>query len=256
MIPEIKLLGVTIHLIQTDDLLLGVEYAINHTQQGVFSYVNAHALTLAFDNQLFKSFLNSSTLVYTDGFGVRFAARIAHLPQPTRMTPPDWIEELFQFATKMGYRLFFLGAERNVIEKASANVQVEFPGINITGIADGYFNKDRYSDENANIVSKINQANPDILIVGFGMPKQEFWIEENRAALHAMAILPVGALFDHLAGTARRAPKWMTNHGFEWLGRLFFEPNRLWRRYVIGLPKFLFLVVRDLARKSKGAGKG
>jgi N-acetylglucosaminyldiphosphoundecaprenol N-acetyl-beta-D-mannosaminyltransferase len=96
--------------------------------------------------------------------------------------------------------------------------------------------------ENREVVARINRAVPDILLVGFGMPLQEKWIAENRAGLDASVIMTVGAAFDYLAGEVRRAPRWATTRGLEWLGRLLVEPHRLWRRYLIGNPLFFWRV--------------
>lgn len=251
MNPEIRLLGVTIHPISKNKLLADIKTAVSERQHAIIAYVNAHAMVLADEQPRFKAFLNHSDLVFTDGFGVRLAARLAGLPKPERMTPPDWIGELFQLSIQNGYRLFLLGARQDVISRAAENVRADFPGINIAGFAHGYFNKEHNSQENAAVVATINQANPQILIIGFGMPAQEFWIEENRETLTANVFLPVGALLDHLGGLAKRPPKWMRDHGLEWLGRLFLEPKRLWKRYLIGLPKFFWLLAKDSFAKGK-----
>jgi N-acetylglucosaminyldiphosphoundecaprenol N-acetyl-beta-D-mannosaminyltransferase len=103
------------------------------------------------------------------------------------------------------------------------------------------------------VLEEINQLSPDILLVGFGMPRQEKWLSENWEQIHAHVFLTGGAVFDYVSGEVKRAPKWMTDHGFEWLGRLIIEPGRLWKRYILGLPYFLFLVLKeDFRRKMNG----
>ena len=98
------------------------------------------------------------------------------------------------------------------------------------------------------MLTKKNRYGPDLLIVGFGMPLQERWIEANWPALSTRIALPVGAAIDYLAHETPRAPSWMTNHGLEWLGRLLIEPRRLWRRYLIGNPLFVARVVAQWLR--------
>jgi N-acetylglucosaminyldiphosphoundecaprenol N-acetyl-beta-D-mannosaminyltransferase len=95
------------------------------------------------------------------------------------------------------------------------------------------------------VLQAINATSPDILLVGLGMPIQERWLMENWGFVKAKVALPVGALFDYLAGEIPRAPHWMTDHGLEWLGRLIVEPRRLWRRYLLGNPRFLWLVLKQ-----------
>ena len=115
----------------------------------------------------------------------------------------------------------------------------------VAGADHGYFNKAFDNLENDRVVNNINDVRPNILFVGFGMPMQERWIMENRDRLDVNVIMPVGAMFDYLAGTVPRAPKWMTDHGLEWLGRLIIEPRRLWKRYLIGNPFFLWRVLKQ-----------
>jgi N-acetylglucosaminyldiphosphoundecaprenol N-acetyl-beta-D-mannosaminyltransferase len=115
--------------------------------------------------------------------------------------------------------------------------------LKIVGIQDGYFNKTAGSAENEAVVRDINAAHPDILIVGLGMPLQEKWLLDNWNQMDAQVALPVGAMIDYLAHETRRAPRWMTDHGLEWLGRLVYEPGRLWERYLVGNPRFLLRVL-------------
>ena len=117
------------------------------------------------------------------------------------------------------------------------------------GDAHGFFEKS--GSENEYVVSKINTAAPHILLVGMGMPVQEFWIDENIGRLNAKVYLPVGAAFRWYCGVEKRAPKWVTDHGFEWLARLTAHPIRLFRRYAIGNPLFFIRLVKTELLKYK-----
>jgi N-acetylglucosaminyldiphosphoundecaprenol N-acetyl-beta-D-mannosaminyltransferase len=99
--------------------------------------------------------------------------------------------------------------------------------------------------ENESVIAIINRLRPNILIVGFGMPLQERWLMENWDRIHANIGLTGGAVFDYISGNVPRAPRWMTDHGFEWLGRLLVEPSRLWRRYLIGNPLFIWRIMKQ-----------
>jgi N-acetylglucosaminyldiphosphoundecaprenol N-acetyl-beta-D-mannosaminyltransferase len=146
--------------------------------------------------------------------------------------------------------MFFLGTRQEVVKKAATVLKEKFPQLRILGVHHGYFNKTVTSSENQEVVASINALQPDILVVGFGMPAQEKWILENRDGLNVHIIFPVGAFFDYLSREVVRAPRWMTDHGFEWLGRLWIEPRRLWRRYLMGNSLFAWRVLLQKLQKN------
>src|SRR5205085_813023 len=118
----------------------------------------------------------------------------------------------------LGLSLFFLGSPPGIAERAAAELQRDFPGLRI-GVHHGFFDKTPGSAENDAVVAQINRARPDILLIGFGMPLQEHWLRQNWAALDVGVTVTVGALFDYVAQVVPRAPRWITDHGFEWLAR-------------------------------------
>lgn len=152
---------------------------------------------------------------------------------------------------------FFLGARPGVANKAAARLRESYPDLNIAGVQHGYFDHAPGSPENEAVVQEINAANPDVLIVGFGMPLQERWIKDNWERLSAKVVIPLGAMLDYLSGDflsgdIRRGPPIMRNNGFEWLARLLVDPRRLWRRYIFGNPLFLLRVLRQRLSERKG----
>ena len=134
-----------------------------------------------------------------------------------------------------------LGSKQEILEDAVTRVRQRYPGIKVAGHHHGYFPKT--GEESDRVVEHIRKASPDILFVGFGMPLQEEWIEANLDRLEARAILPCGSMIDYVAGRKGLAPSWMSNHGMEWLYRLFQEPGRLWKRYLLGNPLFFIRVI-------------
>lgn len=215
----------------------------------IIANVNVHALNIAYKNKRFQNFLNHSHIVFCDGFGVDLASRFLHKIKLPRYTPPDWIPELCDLCQKNNFSIFLLGSRSQIVNQTAENLLTQFPDLKISGVHHGYFDKNKNSVENQKVISSINSNKTNILLVGFGMPIQEFWIEENFSELDVNVIIPIGAAIDYLAGATKRAPKWMTDNGFEWLGRLAIEPKRLWKRYIIGLPLFF---IRVILQKLKG----
>ena len=160
-----------------------------------------------------------------------------------RYTPPDWFEQFAIACSDEGYSIYFLGSNQKAVNEAAINLKKKIPNLIICGTHHGFFDKTRNGRENQLIVKEINTLSPDVLVVGFGMPMQEIWISENINDLQTHVVIPVGAFFDYVSGETKRAPRWMTDHGLEWLGRLLIEPNRLWKRYLVGNPLFLWRII-------------
>ncbi len=244
-LPIISLLGVKIHDLPLDSLLTLLSELITIRHRVVLTYVNIHAVNIAYENSRFLDCLNKADIAFCDGFGVKLAGKILGLKIKHRYTPPDWIPLLADICQKRNFSIFLLGSRPGIAEKTSIQLKNRFPNLRVVGFHDGYFNKNPDSIENEKVIQSINSVKPDILIVGFGMPLQEFWLEENWPRLQAVVALPVGAALDYISGETYRGPGWMTNHGLEWLARLIIEPGRLWQRYIVGNPLFLWRVLKQ-----------
>lgn len=235
----IKILGTQLSLCDQAQLFAVVARAIAEKQKILVTSGNVHAYNLAYRSPWLQAFMNKADVVRLDGAGVRLGARLLGYDTPQRMTWADFGWDLAAFCERNGYGLFLLGSEDKIVAKASRRLLTKYPGLKIIGSHHGYFDKTPGSPENEAVLRLIAQAQPDILLVGFGMPVQEQWIKENDEHLPAHVIFTVGAAFDYLSGELKRAPAWMTEHGLEWLGRMLIEPKRLWRRYVVGNPLFI-----------------
>ena len=241
----VQLLGVRIHTLQLEQLLDLLTQAVTNQEKILLSYVNAHALNMAYDCPRFRYCLNRADLVFCDGFGVKWGARLLGLNINQRYTPPDWILNLSTICSQRGFSIFLLGARPGVAEQAALVLQTTVNQLKIVGVYHGYFDKTLDSENNELVIKRINAVQPDILIVGFGMPLQEYWLEENWPRIDAKIALPVGAALDFIAGTTYRGPSWLTDYGFEWLTRLIVEPQRLWRRYLFGNPLFVWRILKQ-----------
>ncbi|MCI5161167.1 MAG: glycosyltransferase [Candidatus Electrothrix sp. AX5] len=241
---SITLLGVHVDLLTENRLNQYISSVIERKSKKMVLNVNVHCYNMVFKNPKLRKILNTAGVVFCDGFGVALGAKISGLCMPTRFTPADSIWSLAKLAEKKGHSFYFLGAEDGIAEKAAQNMKARYPNLKIT-THHGYFDKSYNSDENNKIVKKINASKANILVVGFGMPIQEEWLEENWNDLNVNIGFSAGALFDYVSGELRRGPRWMTDNGLEWLARMLIEPKRLWRRYFIGNTVFLYKVIAE-----------
>lgn len=191
-----------------------------------------------------------AALVTADGVGIVWAARVHGFFLPERVTGIDLLLALCRRAAAEGWRVFLLGGRPGVAKEAAARLVRDYPGLTVAGTHHGYFS----GAEEATVLEQIRAAQPQLLFVGLGAPKQERWIFQQRAALGSLVAVGVGGSFDVLSGRAKRAPAWMRRLGLEWLGRLLLEPRR-WRRMLV-LPCFALLVLRARGKGTFSSGTG
>lgn len=233
----VRLLGVPIHPVSAHELVSTIVQWGNEPAQRRVYNVNVHAMNLAYTNRDFHDALNRADLVFCDGFGVKWGARIKGLSIPYRMTPPDWIDAFAAATGSAGQSVFALGDEEGVAADFQNRLTQNNPAYRNAGSHHGFFQKT--GAENDAVVEAVNASGATHLLVGFGMPLQEAWLEANAARLRAKVLLPVGALFRWYTGRETRAPRWMTDHGLEWLARFAAHPVRHFERYAVGNPLFL-----------------
>jgi len=209
------------------------------------SYVNAHVLNQANGDSSLRNALQSSDLVYCDGYGVRLAARLIGLPVPHRMTGADWIWGVASLCQEGGMSLYLLGSHPGSAADAAAALRRWYPRLDVRGTHHGYF--ELGSEHSERVLEDIAGKQPDILLVGMGTPLQERWVEHYFDRIEAPVVWTVGALFDYLSHRVPRAPHWLADNGLEWVFRLALEPRRMWRRYLLGNPAFLTRVWRERA---------
>lgn len=245
----IEVLGVKFHKITCCELIDQAVQFAQDKKKVIISNVNIRAMNFAYDLDWFRNFINRSDLVFCDGFGVLLAAKLNgyHVNSEHRMTCPDYIENLAKKCENNDVSIYLLAGKPGVVEKAIEKLKKVAPNLEIQG-HHGYFSKD--GEENDLVIQKINEFQPDLLYVGFGMPLQERWILDNYSKINACVFLPLGACLDFYTGSVRRGPQWLTDNGFEWLSRLLTEPRRLWSRYLIGNSVFYYRVVKELLIKS------
>jgi N-acetylglucosaminyldiphosphoundecaprenol N-acetyl-beta-D-mannosaminyltransferase len=211
-------------------------------------FVNAHTLNLAVSDQHYLAVLNSADLVFGDGTGVRWAAKLNGVSLLDNINGTDFIPFLFKNTADRDHSYYMLGGDDQTIAAASKFAKENYPGWKLAGSHHGFLHT---HDENANAVKKINDAKPDVLLVGMGNPVQERWILLHQDQLHVPICFGIGGLFDFWAGNVSRAPEWLRHIGHEWLWRLYQQPREKINRYLIGNPLFLsrILVERFVNKK-------
>ena len=242
---RVDVLGVGVDEISVPALHAEVERLARGRRRGLVLNANAHLLNLAYHDAELRAFLNGADVVACDGAGVALAARLLAGRSLTRITYADWMPLLADFAAERGLSVYFLGARPGVAERAARRLRERVPDLRVVGTHHGFFDRRRVGQENEAVVEGINALAPDLLVVGLGMPLQERWLMENRSRLDFGVALTGGAAFDYVSGELRRGPRLLTQHGFEWVARLIVEPRRLWRRYLLGNPLFVWRVLRQ-----------
>lgn len=244
----VDILGVQVGTQTRQGLIQFISDSIENGNRIVIAYINIYTLNLSLRHPWFKDFLNQAAMTYCDGYGVKLGGKLLCHRIPERYTAPDWLPELAYTCAKNEYSMFILGAQPGIAEKAARSLKDLYSQLVIVGTHHGYFDKSAESNENIRVIQLLNSLQIDILVLGLGTPLQEKWITENWSRLNCRVVLPVGAALDYLAGEAWRAPLWITDHGFEWLGRLISNPKRFWKRYLIGIPNFFVHVIRQRLR--------
>ena len=186
--------------------------------------------------------MEASELVLADGMPVVWASRLFQQPLAERLSGTDMFTVLLHLAAEQGYKVFFLGATADRLEKMLSEVLKRWPSLRIVGARNGYFNE---ADDDT-IIKEINQSEADMLFLGFSSPKKELWTQKHRLALQVPVIQGVGGSFDVLAGAIPRAPRWMQAAGLEWSFRLIQEPRRMFKRYMVTNTYFITQVLRHL----------
>ena len=240
-------LGVRVDNISLQDLLRWVGESVTSDGRQRVMYANVHVLNTARGNSELRATLNAAGVVYCDGAGVALGARLLGGRLSGRMTGADWIEPLCAACVGRGTTLYLLGSRPGVAACAAERLKARHAGLRVVGTHHGYLADPAAS---AAAIASVNAAHPHILLVGMGTPTQERWIASHQNELEVPVVWAVGALFDFVAGVQPRGPRWMLDHGLEWLCRLWNDPCRLWRRYFVGNPLFILRVLGQ--RYSRG----
>jgi len=239
-----RVLGVRVHAVQIPDVVTRMEDWV--CQRAVCHFIavtGMHGVSEARREGAFKTILNSADLVVPDGMPLVWLARLHGHPLKRRVYGPELMRTFCQI-TGPKYRHFFYGGMPGVPGHLAEVLKKEC-GIQVVGEYSPPY-RPLLPEEDKDIVERIHAAQPDVLWIGLSTPKQERWMYEHRSRLRVPVVVGVGAAFDLNTGRMRQAPRWMREHGLEWSFRLFQEPRRLWRRYLLNGSEFIWHVALEL----------
>jgi len=237
--PRCNVLGVRVSAV---DMEGAVRLASSHIQEGRKGYVcvtGVHGVMEAQSNPNFLRILNRSLITTPDGMPTVWVGRLQGYRDMRRVYGPDYMLELCRSSVEKGYTHFLYGGKEKVAERLAETLNRRFPGIRIVGTYTPPF-RPLNAIEEATLVAHVAAAKPDIIWVGLSTPKQEQFMSAYIGRLNTRLMIGVGAAFDIHTGRIADAPRWVKVSGLQWLHRLSQEPKRLWRRYLINNPRFLW----------------
>lgn len=188
--------------------------------------------------------VNQAGIRTPDGMPLVWLSRQAGHDHVSRVYGPDLMLELTRRSTETGHRHFFYGGAPGVSEALADRLSDRFPGLNVAGIHTPPM-LPVGAVESEDTIRMINESGADVVWVGLGTPKQDWWVANHRKLLNAPVLIAVGAAFDFHTGRVRQAPEWMQRNGLEWLFRLSQDPKRLWRRYILDNGRFVLRLARS-----------
>lgn len=241
-----SILGVAFDVVQIPDVIIQMRQWIARREgHHYIAVAGMHGIIEARHGAEFRRAVADADLVVADGMPVIWLGRLRGHSLSRRVYGPELMLEFCKQNALAGCRHYLLGGESGVPEQLAASLDRACPGIAIVGMHSPPF-RPATPEEDAAIIEAINRAAPDVLWIGLGTPKQEMWMYQHRDKLRVPVMIGVGAAFDFLSSRKRQAPLWMRERGWEWLFRLLQEPQRLWKRYLVGGAEFLFLVALEL----------
>jgi N-acetylglucosaminyldiphosphoundecaprenol N-acetyl-beta-D-mannosaminyltransferase len=244
-IPRVNILGVGVSAINMEMALRTIEEWIARRDPHYVCVTTVHGVMESQRDAILRQIHNRAGMVTPDGMPLVWLSRLKGLGYVERVYGPDLMLAACQRSAEKGYRHFFYGGAPGVAESLATRLQTRFPELQVVGIDSPPF-RPLTPEEDRTAVERINAARPDIVWVGISTPKQERWMASHIGRLRAPVLIGVGAAFDFHAGLKKQAPRWIQRSGLEWLFRLAMEPRRLWRRYLINNPSFLWLIVHQL----------
>lgn len=241
-LPQVNILGVGINAITLPQAVAQIAGWIESRSRQYVSVCNVHTIMECQHHEVMRQAVNGAGLTTPDGMPLVWLGRWLTQREVSRVYGPDLMLALCALSAERGYSHYFCGGALGVPELLAERLQAKFPNLRVAGTYSPPFHPLSPAEE-SQLIERINQANPDIIWVGLGTPKQDLWMARYRERLNAPVLIAVGAAFDFFSGRVPQAPRWMQRSGLEWFYRLLQEPQRLWYRYLVYNPWFVTLLV-------------
>jgi N-acetylglucosaminyldiphosphoundecaprenol N-acetyl-beta-D-mannosaminyltransferase len=246
---RVNVVGLRPNVCNHESAIRQIAEIIERENGGYVCFSTVHMVMESFDNPEYGAKVNGADLVIPDGMPIVWMQKLRGAKGATRVRANDLMMLLCEYAERNNLSVGFYGGKQVVIDAIKERAEKELPNLKIAYAFSPPF-RPLTSEEDAEITAEINRVKPDILFMGLGCPKQENWMAAHKDKLKSV-MLGVGASFDFYAGNVAECPDWMGRFGLEWLFRLTQEPRRLWRRYLILNPRFVWLASLQLLRLKK-----
>ncbi len=221
--------------------------AMDKPAMAQYAFVNADCMNISIKNSQYRHCLqNACDMVFADGSGIRLASLWKGLAPKDNLNGTDMFPLLCQQLADNGLSLFLLGGEEGIAASTADKMQCRYPNLKISGTHHGFIDTPQLNDA---VIKQINESGASVLLVAMGAPKQELWLAKHKHKLDVSVGIGVGGLFDFYAEKVKRAPLWVRQIGMEWICRLSEEPGRMWKRYILGNPLFIYRVLKEIRRE-------
>ena len=244
-LKRVNVLGVGINAVSLDDAVYTISDWIDTRQRNYVNVCTVHTVMECQHLPELRSLVNNGGMATPDGMPLVWLARYYGQKHVTRVYGPDLMLAVCEASIAKGYRHYFYGGAQGISHKLAENLAARFPNLQVAGAYSPPF-LPAGAIEDRSVIDAINHTNPDIVWVGLGTPKQDYWVAKHRHLLRAPVLIAVGAAFDFHTGRLPQAPTWMQRSGLEWLYRLQKEPRRLAHRYLFFNPLFVAGVILQL----------
>lgn len=231
-------------VVNRDSIIQKIAELVRQKNGGYVCFSTVHMVMESYDDAEFGAKVNGADLIVTDGMPLVWMQKLQGQSGANRVRANDLMISLCEYAEKNNLKVGFYGGRQEVIERILKRAKKDLPNLEISYAFSPPF-RPLTKEEDAEIIKNIKESKTQILFMGLGCPKQENWMSAHKDKFPAI-MLGVGASFDFYAGNVKESPEWMGNLGLEWLYRLTQEPKRLWKRYLILNPRFVFLATLQL----------
>lgn len=242
---SVSILGVKVHATSMDRALSRLETAVTSGEKGYVCVTGVQGVMEAQMDSNLKRIINGALLTIPDGRPTVWVGWLRGLFHMRQVTGPTIMLRICALSAEKGYTHFFYGGNDGVADQLKDSLTQRFPGLKVVGTYTPPF-RALTGEEEADLARKVSETKPDFFWVGLSTPKQERFMDQYISKLDAKVMLGVGAAFDIHTGRIKDAPYWMKFTGVQWMHRIYQDPKRLWKRYLVNNPKFVYRITLEL----------